>query len=50
MEDSLLPADRLLPRWRDAVPAAPVVELEGVGHYPQEEAPSRVVAVVRDGP
>lgn len=50
MEDTLLPPGRLLPRWRDAVPDAPVVELEGVGHYPQEEAPSRVVAVVRDGP
>lgn len=31
-------------RWRELLPQAPVVELEGVGHYPQWEAPDRVLA------
>ena len=33
-------------RWRELLPAAPVVELEGVGHYPQWEAPDRVLAAL----
>ncbi len=36
-----------LARWREALPAARVVTLPGVGHFPQEEAPERVVAEVR---
>lgn len=28
--------------WRELLPLAPVVELDGVGHYPQVEAPERV--------
>ena len=33
----------IIRRWRDLLPQAPVVELEGVGHYPQWEAPARVL-------
>lgn len=33
-------------RWRELLPAAPVFELEGVGHYPQWEAPARVLAAL----
>jgi haloalkane dehalogenase len=36
----------LLERWREALPAARVVELE-VGHWPQEEAPVQVVDALR---
>jgi pimeloyl-ACP methyl ester carboxylesterase len=36
-----------LTRWRDVLPAARVVELDA-GHWPQEEAPDRVVAEMRD--
>ncbi len=31
-------------RYRELVPAPDVVLLEGIGHYPQEEAPERVLA------
>lgn len=37
-----------LARWREALPAARVVELEGVGHFPQEEAPEAVTAAIRE--
>ena len=33
----------LIARYRELVPAADVVELPGIGHYPQLEAPSAVV-------
>ena len=33
-------------RYRDLVPNANVVVLEGVGHYPQVEAPAKVLAAV----
>lgn len=33
-------------RWRELLPQARVVELEGVGHYPQWEAPQRVLAAL----
>jgi len=33
-------------RWRELLPAAPVFELDGVGHYPQWEAPARVLAAL----
>ena len=35
-----------LARWREVLPAARVVELDA-GHWPQEEAPDRVVAEMR---
>ncbi|CAN5310734.1 alpha/beta hydrolase [soil metagenome] len=33
-------------RWRDLLSAAPVFEFDGVGHYPQWEAPARVLAAL----
>lgn len=37
----------LLARWREVLPEARVVELADVGHWPQEEAPERVVQEIR---
>ncbi len=34
----------IVARWRELLPAAPVFELAGVGHYPQVEAPDEVLA------
>lgn len=34
----------IVARWRELLPAAPVFELPGVGHYPQVEAPDEVLA------
>ena len=34
----------IVARWRELLPAATVFELDGVGHYPQVEAPDDVVA------
>lgn len=34
----------IVARWRELLPAAPVTELPGVGHYPQWEAPEAVAA------
>lgn len=36
-------------RYRELVPSADVVELAGVGHYPQLEAPERVLVAVLAG-
>jgi haloalkane dehalogenase len=38
---------RQLARWREALPAARVVELAGAGHWPHEEEPERVIEAVR---
>lgn len=38
----------IVQRWRELLPDAPVVELKGVGHYPQWEDPKRVLQLVRD--
>jgi pimeloyl-ACP methyl ester carboxylesterase len=35
-----------LAKWKNAFPEADVVELEGVGHFPQEEAPEAVLAAL----
>lgn len=35
-------------RYRQLVPRADVIELDGVGHYPQVEAPERVLAAYAD--
>lgn len=43
--DRALPPE-LLERFRTALPAARVEALEGVGHWPQEEAPERVAALL----
>jgi haloalkane dehalogenase len=37
----------LLSRWGELWPEAKVVKLDGVGHFPQEEAPGRVIEEVR---
>lgn len=39
---------RIVARWRELLPQAPVYELPGVGHYPQVEAPDEVLAAYRD--
>lgn len=36
----------IVARWRELLPRSPVVELRGVGHYPQVEAPGEVVAAL----
>ncbi len=38
----------IVARWRELLPAAPVFELPGVGHYPQVEAPEEVLAAYRE--
>ncbi len=38
--------EHMVARYRELVPAPDVVELPGVGHYPQIEAPSPVLAAV----
>ncbi|HET7845324.1 MAG TPA: alpha/beta hydrolase, partial [Xanthomonadales bacterium] len=38
----------MIARWRELVPNGPVVELEGVGHYPQCEAPEAVLAALAE--
>ncbi|HEY2344537.1 MAG TPA: alpha/beta hydrolase [Xanthomonadaceae bacterium] len=34
--------------WRKELPGKVVIELDGIGHYPQIEAPERVLAAFRD--
>ena len=46
LADSAFPP-RYLDRWKAALPGAAVVALAGVGHWPHEEAPERVIAAVR---
>jgi len=46
LRDPLLRSS-VLDEWRSALPQARVVELEGVGHLPPEEAPTLVSAAVR---
>lgn len=36
----------IVARWRDLLPGSPVVELPGVGHYPQVESPGEVVSAL----
>src|SRR5215217_2723555 len=45
LADKVLPS-RLLARLRQALPHAEVHALEGVGHWPQEEAPEQVAKLV----
>ena len=46
MKDSAFRPHQLA-RWRATLPAPRVVELPGVGHWPQEEAPDQVIQAVR---
>lgn len=39
---------RHLARWREALPAARVVEIADAGHWPHEETPDRVIDAMRD--
>ncbi|MCP4852841.1 MAG: alpha/beta fold hydrolase [Actinomycetia bacterium] len=48
MEDGAIPPDRAIADFRALWPDAPVVELPGVGHYCQEDAPNALVAQVKD--
>jgi haloalkane dehalogenase len=48
MADKLLPPEQLLPRWREMCPGANFVQLEGVGHYVQEEAPERLARAIQE--
>ena len=45
--DDPIPGAHMVETFRECVPAAPVVELQGVGHYPQIEAPAAVIAAAR---
>ncbi len=36
----------IVARWRELLPGSPVVELQGVGHYPQVEAPEELVSAL----
>lgn len=47
MRDPAFRPDVLL-RWREAFPAAQVVELAHCGHFPAEEAPDDVARVIRE--
>lgn len=38
---------RIAARWRELLPASPVLGLPGVGHYPQVEAPAQVLSAWR---
>jgi haloalkane dehalogenase len=47
MQEPALQAHQLA-RWRDVLPSARVVEFDDVGHWPHEEAPTRVINAMRD--
>lgn len=38
----------MVARYRELIPAADIVELSGVGHYPQVEAPNEVIGAAMD--
>jgi pimeloyl-ACP methyl ester carboxylesterase len=38
----------IVKRWRELLPTATVVELSGVGHYPQVEDANAVLSAVQD--
>lgn len=38
----------VLDRWREVLPHARVVRVEGAGHWPHEEAPDAVLAAIRE--
>ncbi len=46
MADGMVGAPHL-ERWKSELPQARFIELEGVGHFPQEEAPDEVVRELR---
>ena len=46
--DRLLPWPRAAARWQAELPHADWIELEGVGHAPQLEAPLETAQLIRD--
>lgn len=46
--DDPVSGEHLLERYRELIPKADVVGLEGIGHYPQVEAPGAVLAAFLD--
>ncbi len=46
--DDPVSGEHLLERYRELIPNADVVGLEGIGHYPQVEAPGAVLAAFLD--
>jgi haloalkane dehalogenase len=44
MADQAIPPDRAIADFRGVWPDAPVVELPGVGHFCQEDAPEVLVS------
>jgi pimeloyl-ACP methyl ester carboxylesterase len=47
MEDRAIPPERAIADFRDLWPTGPVVELPGVGHFCQEDAPEVLVPLVQ---
>lgn len=47
MRDRAIPPERAITDFRTLFPKGPVVELENVGHFCQEDAPETLVALVR---
>jgi haloalkane dehalogenase len=47
MEDGAIPPDRAIADFRALWPDAPVVEMPGVGHFCQEDAPGVLVDNIR---
>ena len=47
MEDGAIPPDRAIADFRALWPDAPVVEMPGVGHFCQEDAPEVLVGGIR---
>ncbi len=47
MDDHAIPPARAIADFRALWPAAPVIELAGVGHFCQEDAPELLVAAIR---
>jgi haloalkane dehalogenase len=47
MKDRAFPP-HLLSRWREALPAARVVECPAAGHWPHEEDPETAIAALRE--
>jgi pimeloyl-ACP methyl ester carboxylesterase len=46
MKDKFVPAEILLPKWKENFPNAKVAELNNAGHFAQEEAPAEMQALL----
>jgi haloalkane dehalogenase len=47
MLDRAIPPERAIADFRILFPDAPVIELENVGHFCQEDAPETLVALIQ---